>query len=131
MVVGLMKVRQESFTWNVRGNKTAIALSSSGRFNVGSNPTRLLYDINSVLKGEAMNRPNVITWTGGSSPKPLHECSLDEIKLVIFLYSEQCEHFGRYWGDIRLGINHIPRDVANTFWERARCDAHATYRNQS
>lgn len=70
-------------------------------------------------------------WTGGSSPKPLHECSVEEISYVIYIYSEQCTWFAQYWKDIRDGVNQIPRDVANTFWERARADAHATYRDES
>lgn len=68
-----------------------------------------------------MRTPQHKAWTGGSAPRPLPEVSRDERRYISHLFREQCETFRAFWGD-------LPGDVRRIFWNRARYDAHATFR---
>lgn len=65
----------------------------------------------------------IVAWMGGSRPKPITECSADEVALVSLLFREQFKTWHDYWKD------YPSRDVARIFWNRARYDAHATMRD--
>ncbi len=66
-----------------------------------------------------------VTWMGGSSPLPVIEISVEEYAYAMELYFEQREEYRAYWKD--HGRQH-EQDYAEMFWNRARHDAHATYR---
>lgn len=68
---------------------------------------------------------NIIAWMGGSSPKPILECSHDEVRLVAEIFAEQVETYSEFWK--------VPPDddTISIFWNRARHDAHATFRENS
>ena len=68
-------------------------------------------------------KESITAWMGGSRPKPIEECSSDEIELVFALFREQYETWHDYWKDPPSF------DVARIFWNRARHDAHATFRS--
>jgi len=65
---------------------------------------------------------NTIAWTGGTPPRPLHELPRGEFALVWRLYCEQLDTWATFWQAA------VPHDVRETFWNRARYDAHATVR---
>lgn len=67
-------------------------------------------------------KPERTAWTGGSSPRPWVYLSEGEKELVGEMYDEMVLDWQYYRGD------QPPLDVLNTFWGRARYDAHATYR---
>lgn len=64
----------------------------------------------------------IIAWTGGSAPRPLAEISRGEFALAWRLYCEQLNTWAAFWQTA------VPHDVRETFWNRARGDAHATVR---
>lgn len=66
-------------------------------------------------------RPRILAWMGGFRPLPYPEISQEEKALVSILFREQCEIYSCYWGD-------LPKDMRRLFWNRARYDAHATFR---
>ena len=68
-------------------------------------------------------KESLTAWMGGSRPKPIKECSADEVALVSLLFREQFQTWHDYWKDSPS------LDVARIFWNRARHDAHATMRN--
>lgn len=70
-----------------------------------------------------LTKESITAWMGGSRPKPIEECSSDEIALVSALFREQFKTWHDYWKDSPS------LDVARIFWNRARHDAHATMRN--
>ncbi len=61
-------------------------------------------------------------WTGGSSPKVWRYVSDDERTYTLQLFREQLEDWSSCWDD------DPDSQVLETFWNRARHDAHATYR---
>lgn len=65
-------------------------------------------------------------WTGGDGPRPLRECSAEERAYARKLYRAECRVWCDFWG--RDGYE---LDVARVFWNRARHDAHATFRPRS
>ena len=78
------------------------------------------------MKRYSTTAKEIITaWMGGSRPKPITECSVEEIALVSALFRDQFKTYYEYWKD------YPSRDVARLFWNRARHDAHATTRNLS
>ena len=48
----------------------------------------------------------IVAWMGGSRPKPITECSADEVALVSLLFREQFKTWHDYWKD------YPSRDVA-------------------
>ena len=72
------------------------------------------------------DHPEHTAWTGGSSPLTFNLVALTpEGDYVLQLYREQVALWSDYWGDTP------PADVLDTFWGRARYDAHATYRDSN
>lgn len=67
---------------------------------------------------------NAIAWMGGSRPLKPTEISSAERSLVSYLFREQVATFNLFWGDMPT------RDTLKTLWNRARHDAHATYRSK-
>lgn len=65
----------------------------------------------------------VIAWTGGTAPKPLLGISKKERGLVSYLFQEQVMIWLDYW-KVK-----VPLDVCRIFWNRARHDAHSTFRD--
>ena len=72
----------------------------------------------------------VIAWTGGSRPRRMLEISKEERRLRSILFRDQMKTIFEYWGDYR-GLNDSVLDMARIQYNRARYDAHATYRNES
>ncbi len=70
-----------------------------------------------------MNFPEHTAWTGGSSPKPYAETSTVEQIYTVKLFMADCRLWLDYWREER-----VPLDVKDIFWNRARGDAHATFR---
>lgn len=71
------------------------------------------------------NRPkfSVVAWTGGSRPNKPSAISNAEAGIQKALFGEQVMVFRNYWGD-------SPNwDTLRIFFNRARYDAHATFRN--
>lgn len=66
----------------------------------------------------------VIAWMGGTRPGALATLSAEERQCVKRLFREQCMEWVTYWGEA------LPMDVARIFYNRARYDAHATYRGK-
>lgn len=64
-----------------------------------------------------------IAWTGGSSPRPMQEIGVEEYAYAMELFFEDVRIWEDYWNEpINKGANEI-------FWNRARGDAHATFRD--
>jgi len=42
-------------------------------------------------------KEGVVAWMGGSRPKPITECSADEVALVSLLFREQFQTWHDYW----------------------------------
>jgi hypothetical protein len=63
-------------------------------------------------------------WTGGSKPLPILELGREERRYVSFLFREQLTIWHDYWGD------YPNNDTRHIFWNRARFDAHATFRRK-
>lgn len=61
-------------------------------------------------------------WTGGCHPQPLPRISRFELLLAVNLYTDQRRMWREYWGD------EPSEGVLETYWIRARGDAHATVR---
>ena len=72
----------------------------------------------------------VRAWTGGSGPRRMLEISKEERRLRSILFRDQMKTIFEYWGDYR-GLNDSVLDMARIQYNRARYDAHATYRNES
>lgn len=70
-----------------------------------------------------VTRVPVCSWSGGSMPHPLDRIDLTEALLAWRLFLEQSRYWLKYWTDTPL-----PCDFA-IFWNRARYDAHSTYRH--
>jgi hypothetical protein len=70
--------------------------------------------------------PEHVAWTGGSSPAPYDEISDLEREYVEKLFDEQADLWLDHWSETEL-----PEDVQATFWQRARYDAHATFRAEA
>jgi len=63
------------------------------------------------------------TWMGGSRPRPINQVTGAERRYITTLFKEQCRIFRNFWGD-------LPKDMRRLFFNRARYDAHATFRNE-
>ena len=63
-----------------------------------------------------------IAWTGGTSPRSFHEVSEAEYQYVLELFWNDCNLWRDYWK------GELTSEVLDTFWGRARYDAHATFR---
>lgn len=74
-----------------------------------------------------MKMEDIQSWTGGSHPKKMLQCTQDEQILRSFLFKEQMADVKKYWGDYR-GMCKTVLDMARVQYLRARYDAHATYR---
>lgn len=72
----------------------------------------------------------VRAWTGGTRPRRMLEISKEERLLRSKLFRDQMKTVFEYWGDYR-GLNESALDMARIQYNRARYDAHATYRNES
>ena len=72
----------------------------------------------------------VRAWTGGSGPRRMLEISKEERLLRSKLFRDQMKTVFEYWGDYR-GLNESALNMARIQYNRARYDAHATYRNES
>ncbi len=70
-----------------------------------------------------MTHPPHVAWTGGSRPLEPALVSQDEWDYAKKLFIEQMDEWRAYWRE-----EFVPVGVRNTFWGRARYDAHATYR---
>lgn len=66
----------------------------------------------------------MIAWTGGSRPKKLADISQDERQFVRKLFKDQLQTWCGFW-DSKADL-----DLCRVFWNRARYDAHATFRNE-
>lgn len=66
---------------------------------------------------------SVIAWTGGTPPRPIADIHNQERTLVSALFRNQILDFRAYWGELP------DRDTTRIYWNRARHDAHATYRS--
>lgn len=69
-----------------------------------------------------MQQNMIRAWTGGTHPQPLPNISRFELLIAVNLYAEQRRIFRDYWGD------EPEPGTLETFWIRARGDAHATVR---
>jgi len=69
-----------------------------------------------------MNHPEHVAWTGGSEPAPIRWVSTPERVYVYKLFRADIAVWEEYWKE------KVPADVRAIFWNRARGDAHATYR---
>jgi len=67
----------------------------------------------------------VKAWTGGSAPAGLLEISREERELVSYLFQEQMTTWNQGWG------GWPDKDTRRIFWNRARYDAHSTFRPSS
>jgi hypothetical protein len=65
----------------------------------------------------------VIAWTGGTHPEPFDKVSAEEQYLTLKLYSSQVHLYV-----VSHKLQEVPQDVAILFFNRARYDAHATFR---
>lgn len=72
---------------------------------------------------------DIIAWTGGSKPRKLMQCSKEERKLRSLIFYESMVMVWDYWGDYR-GLNKTALDTARILYNRARYDAHATFRHE-
>jgi hypothetical protein len=63
-------------------------------------------------------------WTGGSAPLPVNQLCPDELRLVVFLFREQLQEYLEYHGVF------ADLDTMRVFYNRARHDAHATWRKE-
>lgn len=72
---------------------------------------------------------DIIAWTGGTAPKKLLECSEDEQVLRSFIFKENMKIVFHFWGDYR-GLNESCWQMARIQYNRAKYDAHATFRNR-
>lgn len=70
----------------------------------------------------------IIAWTGGSKPRKLLQCSDGEKKLRSELFKQSMKFVKEYWDDYR-GLNTTMWESARIHYNRARYDAHATYRH--
>jgi len=66
-----------------------------------------------------------VAWMGGSCPAPFDQVSDDEQRYAFHLFAEQRQVWLDYW---KPHDPTLPNDVCETFWGRARYDAHATFR---
>ena len=64
-----------------------------------------------------------VAWTGGSSPRLTVDVSHDEWEYIKKLYAEDLDTWRSFWQE-----DVVPLDVKDIFWNRARYDAHATFR---
>jgi hypothetical protein len=64
----------------------------------------------------------ILAWMGGSRPAKLSRIGMLERSTVSNLFREQFDTFRDYWGTAP------DADTARLFWNRARHDAHATWR---
>jgi hypothetical protein len=67
--------------------------------------------------------PEHVAWTGGTSPRPIHEIGVGEYLYAMELYFEDVDIWEDYWSPEVAG-----KGLRELFWNRARADAHATYR---
>lgn len=65
---------------------------------------------------------NVVAWTGGSDARPIEQVTGLERRCVRSLFRQQVIMWREFWKD------RPDRDLLRIFWNRARLDAHATYR---
>lgn len=75
-------------------------------------------------QSEMQARP-VIQWMGGTPPRAPSEISPAEAGMQKFLFLEQVTVFRRYWGDSP------DWDTLRIFYNRARHDAHASWRDRA
>ena len=68
-----------------------------------------------------------IAWTGGSAPRPVPDISVEEYQYAMELYFADREEFRAYWKDYGLGDE---KEYNDMFWNRARHNAHATFRKR-
>ena len=64
-----------------------------------------------------------VTWMGGSPPRPFPEISVEEYQYAMEIYFDDVRIWEDYWSE------RVSRDLADLFWNRARHDAHATFRD--
>lgn len=67
-------------------------------------------------------------WMGGSRPNPWLSTSCDERKKTCQLFREQCGYYLEAWGNLLPPSPGSHFEMARLFWNRARYDAHASYR---
>lgn len=76
----------------------------------------------------------IITWTGGSKPRPWRWTPYLERRLVRAVFRQSMELMRATWGDYRgmtsdyRCLNPSTLDTARIHWRRARYDVHATLR---
>lgn len=70
-----------------------------------------------------MTFPPHVAWMGGSRPGDWLSISDDERAYTIHLYCDQADIWLRFW---KTQI--LPQEQHEIFWNRARGDAHATFR---
>ena len=63
-----------------------------------------------------------IAWTGGSPPQSILKISNEEYRYAVKLCNASCKAWRDYWGD------EPDAGTFTLFWNRARYDAHATFR---
>lgn len=69
--------------------------------------------------------PEHVAWTGGSRPALFEDIEdTAEGRYVHRLYAADLRLWQDYWGE-----EIVPHDVRSIFWNRARGDAHATFRH--
>ena len=65
-----------------------------------------------------------VTWTGGTNPGKFKDITEIERAYVHELFQAECAVWIDYWK-----TRTIPVETRNIFWNRARNDAHATFRH--
>ncbi len=70
-----------------------------------------------------MSKMEHITWTGGTKPGKYSGITNIEQAYVLELFQAECNIWSNHWK-----TTVIPPDTRAIFWNRARHDAHATFR---
>lgn len=69
--------------------------------------------------------PEHKAWTGGSRPNPIHKISLEELNYITYLFNNDVQEFESFWKE------KATEDVKKRLWNRARYDAHASFRKEN
>lgn len=75
------------------------------------------------MRCENCNPFRIIAWTGGTAPRPIGTVGRDERHAISYLFREQVTTWAGFWGDFP------DRPTLRVFWNRARYDAHASFRH--
>ncbi len=67
--------------------------------------------------------PEHVAWMGGSSPASIHDIGVGEYQYAMELYFDTLRIWEDYWTPEVASAR-----LHDLFWNRARDDAHATYR---